>query len=107
MNAPATIPAPWERYKPALDALKPGCSDEEARYRCGIMVMRDQALKLTNSDPTGMMRVVWLNASECALQAMSAEQLKDCWGALGQCFTAARQLGRLSDDLSGGEDARG
>jgi hypothetical protein len=107
VNAPTTIAAPWERYRPALDSLKPGCGDEEARYRCGLMVMRDQALKFTNADPTGLMRVVWLNASEAALRVMTAEQLKECWGALGQAFTAARRLGKVSDDLIGGSDARG
>jgi len=104
MNAPTTVTAPWERYRAALASLKPGCSDEEARYRCGLMVMRDQALKLTRDDPTGLMRVIWLNASELALQVMSIEQLKECWGSLGQTFTAARQLARLHDDLTGTHD---
>lgn len=106
MNAPAAVPA-WERYKPALASLKPGCGEEETRYRCGLMLMRDQALKLTRDDSTGFMRMIWLNASEAAIAPMSLEQTKDVWGLLGQIFAAARKVAQVSDDLARGDDARG
>jgi len=105
LNALTTIPA-WERYRPALDALKPGCSDEEARYRCGLMVLRDNAQRRLDRDPTGMMRAVWLNASDVFLRSMDGDQLRDCWGALGRMFVASRQLGDVFRAL-GGDDACG
>jgi hypothetical protein len=31
------------RYVPVLEALRPGCDDEERRHRCGILYLRDRA----------------------------------------------------------------
>jgi len=107
VNAPTTLGAPsWQRYRPALDMLKPGCSEEEARYRCGLMLVRDNAWRRIEADPFGGMRVVWNGAQQAALQPMPIDDLKDCWGAFGRMFLAARQLMDLSD-RAGGDDARG
>ncbi|WP_298690490.1 hypothetical protein [uncultured Sphingomonas sp.] len=45
MSAPDEImPRYLARYGPVLDGLKPGCSDEERRRRCGILYLRDRAI---------------------------------------------------------------
>lgn len=102
MTVQTGLPA-WERYRPALAALKPGCSDEEARYRCGLMLMRDHAQRRMDNDPFGTMRVVWLGASSAVTQPMPPEDLREVWGAFGRMFMAGRRLIEIEQRTSGGD----
>ncbi len=105
MNAQTSI-EPWEAYRPALEILMPGCGEDEARYRCGLMAARDQAQIYIDQDTTGFMQTIWLNAGEAATARMSTNDLQHCWRAVCRMFLAARHLMTISDRVAGGNGAR-
>jgi hypothetical protein len=81
VNAPVSNPHPpaYRAYGPALDALMPGKVGEERRLRCGLMLMRDRALRARETagwEADMILAAVWKMASEHALSPMPIEMLR-------------------------------
>lgn len=81
MNAPVSNPHPpaWRSYGPALDRLMPCKDADERRLRCGMMLMRDRAMRAREKAGWAsdmVLAAVQSIANESALCPMSAEQLK-------------------------------
>lgn len=97
MNAPARIKAApaWEKYFPAIDALRPGCSDSERRQRAGLMLLRDMATagRRTASPEAAMALLTIQNiAGEYCLAEIPVGALDACRRALVRIYTGARDL---------------
>lgn len=81
MNAPAanTHPPAWRSYIAALDRLMPGKGGEELRLRCGMMLMRDRAIRARETagwEADLILAAVQTIASEHALSTMNIKQLE-------------------------------
>jgi hypothetical protein len=101
VNAPASNPHPpaWRSYGPALDRLMPCKDGEERRLRCGMMLMRDRAMRAREKagwESGLILRAVQDIASEHALSPMSVEQLKHLHYSLVRLVATASNLETIS-----------
>lgn len=86
--------AAWEKYLPAVEAMRPGCGDDEKRHRAGMMLLRDQAAAgLSRACPDArsvLMTIVGAASVHCT--ALAPERVKDCHAALVKLMQAARAV---------------
>jgi hypothetical protein len=112
VNAPARIDHPqkakephWARYLPQVEMHCPGCSEDEARHRAGLMLLRDLAAvkaRRASDEAAAVLEVVQRVATLRALSALSVPQLDATRRALIRAFTAARDLEEVFGNNGGG-----
>lgn len=110
MNAETSNPHPpaWRSYGPALDRIMPCKDGEERRLRCGMMLMRDRAMKArerAGREADMVLAAVQIIAAESALSTMSAQQLKHLHYNLVRLVATASNLETVA--LGGVPDADG
>lgn len=88
-----TEPA-WQKYISAVDALRPGCGEDEKRYRAGMMLLRDMAMngmKRACPDSLPVLQAV-LSSSIIHCTGLEPGRVEECHLALTKLMNAARSM---------------
>lgn len=111
MNAEAPR---WRQYIPTVQAFLPGCEEEELRDRCGLLLMRDQAMATKAGcaeESYYLLEHVERTACAYAFQPMALSRLHALRSALLKVVTAASDLEVFARNPASppgeGDDARG
>lgn len=105
---PANPPPAWRSYIPSLDALMPGKGDEERRLRCGMMLLRDRAIRARQEagwEADMVLGAVQNIASENALAPMALEDIRHLHYNLLRLVATASNLQTIASRKA--QDANG
>lgn len=102
MNASAAV----AHYAPTLDALRPGCGEDERRRRCGVLFLRDRAAAAQREatwEAQVVLAAIESIATVHAFGPMAAAELETLHHGLIRLMMVARAFemrgpGRLTDD---------
>lgn len=100
MNAP--IQPRWRQYIANVTAFLPGCDGEELRARCGLLVMRDQAMATKPAcaeESYPLLEHVERTACNYAFQPMALHRLQRLRYELSKVVSAASGLELFARDL--------
>jgi len=89
----ATIPVAC--YSAALDAMRPGCGDDERRHRCGILYQRDRAtaaLRVAGWEASLILRSVESLATVHAFASCPLDELEELNCQMVRLMSAAMAL---------------
>lgn len=109
MNAPTTFPKPHARdkYVPQVETLLPGCTGDELKLRCGLLLSRDYAtarLRWCPDEVAPILQHIEFLTTRHAFASMPIEALKALQYQVVMLSAAASGL---SDLFMGEPDARG
>lgn len=107
MNAEAPR---WHQYIPTVQAFLPGCEGDELRDRCGLLLMRDQAMvtkQNCSEEAYALLDHVERTASAYAFQSMRLDFLHRLRAALLKVVTASSDLEAFARDFLNPQPAPG